>query len=416
MSTQYLHYYLIRKSSKNPTCKKHYIFLRILAGSARIETSLKVQVDPEFWCKNSQRCIGKSPQVKEVNNILNTLDVKINRLKNELLDTGTSISCVEFKNRVFGISSKVRYFLEIFKDHNNKMEALLNQGYAKGTLIRFNTTWRHVQEFLQWKYNMNDIDINRINHAFITDFEFYLKSVKKIGNNTSVKYIKNFGKIIRICMANGWLEKNPLINYKAKLKEVNRDFLTMDEVNLIGSKSFLSTRIELVRDIFVFSCFTGLAYVDVKRLTRNHISIGIDGGKWIFIEREKTKVRSAIPLLPRAQEILTKYENHPVVLNTNVALPILSNQKMNSYLKEIADVCGINKELTFHIARHTFATSVTLANGVPIESVSKMLGHSSIKMTQHYAKVLDKKIGEDMAVLRSRLNTKEQVQKTAVTA
>jgi site-specific recombinase XerD len=263
---------------------------------------------------------------------------------------------------------------------------------------------------------MNDIDINRINHAFITDFEFYLKSVKKIGNNTSVKYIKNFGKIIRICMANGWLDKNPLINYKAKLKEVNRDFLTMDEVNLIGSKSFLSTRIELVRDIFVFSCFTGLAYVDVKRLTRNHINIGIDGGKWIFIEREKTKVRSAIPLLPRAQEILTKYENHPVVLNTNVALPILSNQKMNSYLKEIADVCGINKELTFHIARHTFATSVTLANGVPIESVSKMLGHSSIKMTQHYAKVLDKKIGEDMAVLRSRLNTKEQVQKTAVTA
>lgn len=258
-----------------------------------------------------------------------------------------------------------------------------------------------------WKFQKGDIDIVDIDHAFITDYEFWLRSVRKCANNAAVKYIKNFKKIVRICMANGWLDKDPFINYKSKVKVVERVFLTHTEIQTLLNKSFVSERLELVRDIFIFSCFTGLAYVDVKKLTKENLNIGIDGHKWIFTHRQKTDTPSRIPILPTAEGILEKYKDHPQCINSNILLPILSNQKMNAYLKEIADVCEINKELTFHIARHTFATTVTLSNGVPIESVSKMLGHTNIKTTQHYAKILDQKISTDMQVLKDRLKDLE---------
>jgi len=171
------------------------------------------------------------------------------------------------------------------------------------------------------------------------------------------------------------------------------------------NKVFATDRLNQVKDIFLFSCFTGLAYSDVKKLSRKNIGIGVDGERWIFINRTKTDTRSNIPLLPIAKALLEKYENHPQAINQEKLLPILSNQKMNSYLKEIADVCEINKELTFHIARHTFATTVTLSNGVPIESVSKMLGHKNLKTTQHYAKILDLKVSDDMKILREKFNS-----------
>jgi site-specific recombinase XerD len=249
---------------------------------------------------------------------------------------------------------------------------------------------------------VDDIDINRIDYAFIADYEFYLRSVRNCANNTTVKYIKNFHKIIKICLDNDWMTKNPFSNYKAKLKEVEREYLSEDEIQSLINKEFTIDRLSLVRDIFVFSCFTGLAYVDVKNLTTNNINYGIDGGKWIFTHRQKTESASKIPLLPIPEMIVEKYKNHPQCSNQNKLLPILTNQRMNSYLKEIAAACNINKELTFHIARHTFATTVTLTNGVPIESVSKMLGHKNLKTTQHYAKVLDRKVSEDMQVLRDK--------------
>jgi site-specific recombinase XerD len=231
-----------------------------------------------------------------------------------------------------------------------------------------------------------------------------LRSVRKCANNTAVKYIKNFKKIIKICISNGWLDKDPFANYKSKIREVERDYLTQEEVQNIYSKVFVTERLNLVKDIFVFSCFTGLAYIDVKNLTISNISMGIDGGKWIFTHRQKTETASRIPLLPIPEELILKYANHPQCINEGKLLPVLSNQKMNSYLKEIADACGIKKDLTFHIARHTFATSVTLTNGVPLESVSKMLGHKSLRTTQHYAKILDKKVSEDMAILKQKFS------------
>ena len=215
-------------------------------------------------------------------------------------------------------------------------------------------------------------------------------------------------------MANGWLTKDPFANYKSKVKEVTREFLTELEIQSLMEKEFVSERLELVRDIFVFSCFTGLAYIDVKQLSNDNIVLGIDGDKWINKNRQKTDTNSKIPLLPTAQYILDKYVNHPVCKNEEKLLPIFSNQKMNAYLKEIATVCGINKELTFHIARHTFATTVTLSNGVPIETVSKMLGHTNLKTTQHYAKILDKKISEDMQILKAKFNANTQTQSKSI--
>jgi site-specific recombinase XerD len=212
-------------------------------------------------------------------------------------------------------------------------------------------------------------------------------------------------------LANGWLNKDPFANYKAKVKEVVREFLSEAEIEQMMNKEFVSERLELVRDIFVFSCFTGLAYIDVKQLTLDNISLGIDGDKWIFKNRQKTDTASKIPLLPTAKDIIDKYADYPVCKNEKRLLPILSNQKMNAYLKEIADVCGIKKDLTFHIARHTFATTITLSNGVPLETVSKMLGHTSLKTTQHYAKILDKKISEDMMILKSKFASKALTEK-----
>ncbi|HZJ36119.1 MAG TPA: tyrosine-type recombinase/integrase, partial [Gillisia sp.] len=220
--------------------------------------------------------------------------------------------------------------------------------------------------------------------------------------NTITKYVVNFKKIMRIAFANNWVNKDPFYHWKAKWKKVERDVLTEAELRTMIEKELSIQRLEQVRDIFVFCCFTGLAYVDVQRLSKNHIVLGMDGERWIKINRSKTDSRSSIPLLPAAEEILAKYADHPITLRNGLLLPVISNQKTNAFLKEIADVCGIEKHLTFHLARHTFATTVTLANGIPIEFVSKMLGHQSLKTTQIYAKVIDKKLSDDMNILRGK--------------
>lgn len=297
----------------------------------------------------------------------------------------------------------------IFQDHNDKIETLVHQEYAPGTLQRYKTSLKHTVDFMQWKHNITDIDIAEIDHAFIMDYEFYLRSVRKCNNNTTVKYLKNFKKIIRICLANGWLDRDPFVNYKSKVREVEREFLTMEQVYQLHNTQFQNEQHTLVKDIFIFSCFTGLAYIDVKNLTKANISIGIDAKKWIFTNRQKTETASRIPLLPIAEQLIQKYETHPYTVIQNKLLPVFCNQKVNIYLKEIAQICNLPNKLTFHIARHTFATSVTLSNGVPIETVSKMLGHKNIRTTQHYAKILDKKVSDDMQLLLDKL---EQQTKT----
>jgi len=292
--------------------------------------------------------------------------------------------------------------MEVFKKHNDQMTELVGQEYAPGTLERFQTAYRHTLTFLQWKYKVDDIDISKLDYEFISEYEFWIKSVRKCNHNSTIKYLSNFRKVINRCVRHGWLQKDPFANFKMTMREVERIALTETELqNLIGQQ-FPTDRLRVVRDIFLFSCYTGLAYADVKKLKRSEIIIGVDGEEWLVSRRQKTDISARIPLLPAALTIIDRYKDHPHCQGKDIVLPINSNQKMNAYLKEIAEVCGIQKTLTYHIARHTFATTVTLTNGVPIETVSKMLGHRNLRTTQHYAKILDKKIGEDMKGLREK--------------
>ncbi len=229
-----------------------------------------------------------------------------------------------------------------------------------------------------------------------------MKSTQNLSHNSALKYVAYFKKIVRVAYANGWLEKDPFYNFKLRPKTIDKEFLSKDEIDKLIETDFSISRLSQVRDVFIFSCYTGLAYVDVAKLKEDDIVIGMDGRRWIKVKRTKTKTLSSIPLLPMAEQIISKYATLPK--HENKLLPVYSNQKTNGYLKEIGDLTGITKKLTFHMARHTFATTVTLSNGVPIESVSKMLGHKSLKTTQHYAKVLDSKLSEDMKKLRIRFD------------
>jgi site-specific recombinase XerD len=389
------------------------IYTRITINGKRIELSSNRFVEISKWSTEAGKMKGNSEEARSINSHLDMLRIQIIDMQMELVHKKIPVTTETLKSKILGVDERERMIIPIYQNHNDKIEDLIGNGYAYGTLERFKISLKHLQEFIQWKYNLSDISITKIDYAFVTEFEFYLRSIKKCNNNTAVKYVRNFRKIIKICLDNDWLDKNPCSRYEGKMKEVERDFLTEEELNRIYNKRFSSERLTLVKDIFIFSCYTGLAYVDVKGLKKDHIAIGIDGEKWIFKNRQKTDTKSKIPVLPIAQEIIQKYANHPKCLNEDSILPILTNQKMNSYLKEIGDLCDISKEITFHMARHTFATSVTLTNGVPIETVSKMLGHKNIQTTQHYAKILDKKVSEDMQILRNKFQIKTDLQQVA---
>lgn len=401
-----LHIYA--KTTKANAAGQLPIYIRLTIDGQRFEFSSKKFIEKSKWSSELSKMKGSSEEARTLNNYLDLMKSKVFDIQMELIHKNEELSLENFKSRILGTHQRERMLIPIYQNHNDKIEELIGNGYAYGTLERFKISLKHLQEFILWKYNVSDISITKIDYAFVTEFEFYLRSIKKCNNNTAVKYVRNFRKIIKICLDNDWLDKNPCGRYEGKMKEVERDFLTEEELNRIYNKRFSSERLTLVKDIFIFSCYTGLAYIDVKLLKKDHIAIGIDGEKWIFKNRQKTDTKSKIPVLPIAQEIIQKYTNHPRCLNEDAILPILTNQKMNSYLKEIGDLCDIPKEITFHMARHTFATSVTLTNGVPIETVSKMLGHKNIQTTQHYAKILDKKVSEDMQILRKKFSLKPQ--------
>jgi site-specific recombinase XerD len=394
------------KKRANAKEQKVPVYMRITVDGQRVELATGERIEPKLWDPSEGRAKGRTPEIEEINSTLSRLEMRINDTARYLKDYDEEITAEKIKNRYLGKIEKPMMLVEVFQEHNRKVLALVNREFAPATATRYETTLKHTIDFMQWKYNKKDIRVKQIDHHFITEFEFYLRSVRKCNNNSAFKYIKNFGKIVRICLANGWITINPFLNYKIRIKKVDRPFLSKEELDVMASKKFVGTRLDQVRDIFLFSCYTGLAYVDVQKLKRSEIVRGFDGEQWIFTSRQKTDTPSRIPLLPYALSVIEKYRDHPQCENEDRLLPILSNQKMNAYLKEIADLCGIDKDLTFHIARHTFATTVTLLNGVPIESVSKMLGHTNIKTTQHYARILDLKVGEDMGALRKKLQSR----------
>ena len=403
------------------------IYLRITVDGVLKEMSIKRSWDPARWNSKIGRAIvskltagllsaskQKQPptpddEAQALNAYLDTLQAKVHEARHQLLMGGKSITAEAVGKIVQGKESNggpPHLLLEIFQYHNDQVKTLIGKEYSKGTLTKFNTVLKHTRSFLQWKYKLDDIDIQKLDYEFAAELEFWYKSVQHCDHNTTMKYIACVKKMAIRALRNGWLQRDPFIGFNLALREIEREALSSEELETMTGKNFATDRLAQVRDIFLFSCFTGLAYADLQKLKRSEISTGIDGGKWIFTRRQKTDTASRIPILPMAEEILRRYADHPQCKAKDNVLPILSNQKMNAYLKEIADCCGITKRLTFHIARHTFATTITLSNGVPIETVSKMLGHRNLKTTQHYAKILDKKVSQDMQALKEKLLAK----------
>lgn len=384
------------------------LYLRITVNRKRCELSIQRKVDLSKWDSTKEILQGKTDATRELNIHMSNIRTKLFKLYDKFQEENRNITAGLLKAAYLGKKKPEKMLIELFQEHNDEAEALVGKDFAAGTIERYRTAKKHVEDYVKREYKRNDIPIKEVDHKFITGFEYYLKSVRKCAHNTAIKYVVNFKKIVRIAYANDWITKDPFVKWKVRLKTVEREFLTSEEIQQLMDAELHTSRLEHVRDIFVFCCFTGLAYADVKKLSEDDITIGIDGEKWINSARTKTKTKANIPILPTAQMILDKYRNSPILMDDRV-LPVLTNQKMNAYLKEIANISGIKKILTTHLARHTFATTVTLTNGVSIESVSKMLGHKNLRTTQHYAKILNRKVSEDMQMLRTKLRLNEEI-------
>ncbi len=378
------------------------VYLRITVDSDSIHISTKRKCFKAQWNVKSGRAEGRTDYARSINSYLDTLQQKVFEAKRKLIELDIEVTPQAIKDLMLGenINKQKHMLIELFKRHNEQVKALIGKEYAQGTYQIFNRTLNHTVDFLIHYLKVSDIDINKLNYDFIAEYEFWFKSFRKCDHNTTMKYLSSFKKIIVHCVKSGKLQRDPFLGFNMSRREVEKQALTEFQLQIIARQSFGPPRLTLVRDIFLFCCFTGLAYADVQKLKRSEIIEGSNSELWIITKRQKTDTTSRIPLLPTALEIINRFKDNKECQLKGTVLPVLSNQKMNSYLKEIADTCNIPMNLTFHIARHTFATTITLSNGVPIETVAKMLGHRNLKTTQHYAKILDKKISDDMKKLK----------------
>ena len=382
------------------------VCMRITVDGTRVENNIRKSIDPSLWSQAKESAKGKSRKSCDLNAYIENARIKLHQIFCELEEQNQPITARLLQEIFFGQDKEpeaVRTLIGTMQEHNDQCRALVGKDYALITVRRYESCKRYLAELIRQKYGKDDLPLAEVNGELVRAFEFYLKTEKNCQQNTVIRYMKCLKKIINLALANEWIEKNPFAGIKFHEKEVVCEFLTMDELMIIYQKEFALPRLALVRDVFIFAAFTGLVFIDVQQLAAEHIVQDNNGHYWIRKTRQKTNNMCNIPLLDIPLVILKKYENHPTCIKRGVLLPVPCNQNMNSYLKEIADVCGIQKHLSTHVARHSYATSVCLANGVSIENVAKMLGHSNIKMTQHYAKVLDSSILKDMMNVKSAI-------------
>ncbi len=392
MSSTFRVLFYLRKNYVNRQGRA-VIMIRITIAGDIVQFSSKIDVEPQMWDTASSRLIGRSGEAQRTNRQLDNIRCSILNHYRTISDREPSVTAEKVRNAFFGIVTKGETLLQIFNKHIEDCERLVGISKSRATLQKYKVTRTRVTEFMLQRYNIKDISIKEINHMFITDFDSFLRVEAKCSNNTAAKFIQFFKRIIIIAKNNGWLHHDPFANYRIRLKSVDRGFLDKEEVAIIAQKEFDCDRLDQVRDIFLFSCFCGLAYIDISKLRSENIRKSFDGKMWIMTKRQKTDTPVNVPLMSIPKMILEKYQGK---LPDGKILPIISNQKTNAYLKEIGDICGIEKRLTFHLARHTFATTTTLSKGIPIETVSKMLGHTNIKTTQIYARITNDKISKDM--------------------
>ena len=393
--------FYLRKNYLNKDGKAG-IMIRLSLNGEISQFSSKLDIEPDKWDTASGKAKGNSLKARQINDTLEDIRASLKNHYRDIEMQETYVTAEKVRNAFLGITTRQRTLLELFKKHNDDARKLVGISKSAATLSKYDRCYKRLEEFMKARYNISDIALKEINHMFITDFENYLRTESKCNENTTAKFMQTFKMIVIVAKNNGWIFGDPFANYKIRLKRVDRGYLTDAELQKLMRKKFQTKRLEQVRDVFLFSCYTGLAYVDVKELKASNICISFDGKPWIMTRRHKTDTPVNVPLLKVPLAILKKYEGQ---LPKGQLLPVLSNQKLNSYLKEIADLCGIQKNITFHLARHTFATTTTLAKGVPIETVSKMLGHTNIETTQIYARITNEKIRRDMEALANKLET-----------
>lgn len=405
--------FFVRKKRGNPN--RYDIYARITVNKQRVELSLKRDIPVCKWDKIRGKAFEESQYLIDVNAYLDTVYGEILNVHRELHMERKLITAKLIKARYVGEDEMNKTLMELVEYHNSNVSSKLKPG----TMKNYYSTEKYLVKFLRDKFKTNDIYLIQLDYKFIVDFEIYIRNYvpkkkrKTCTNNGTMKHLERLMKILKLAVRMEWLDKDPFRNFKLRFQKNERNYLTQRELDLIENTSFKGIGYTRVRDIFLFSCYTGLSFMDVKQLSKDKIVKGIDGNYWINTQRIKTGEPVKIPMLPKAVEIMDAYDGEPSTENR--LLPVYSNQKTNFYLKEIARACGIHKNISFHVARHTFATTVTLSNGVPIETVSKLLGHTKLSTTQIYARVLQKKVGDDMQKIidlyngRKNLNHKEGV-------
>lgn len=378
---------------------KSTIMIRVTLNSKVTAFSSKLEIEPELWAPKLGKAKGRSNSAMNFNSLLDNIRASLTTTYHELCKTEQLVTTEKIKNSFLGLNSEQQTILKLFAKQNEETRKLVGKSIAKATQCRYELVYSRLKDYILAQYKVSDISLKEINYDFIKGFETYLTLNYQCKSNAIAKLIQIFKGIVILARNNGWIIGNPFANYKIKFEKVDRGYLSEDEIQKIMEKKMENPQLEQVRDIFVFSCYTGLAYIDVKNLTYSNIRTSFDGNLWIMTKRQKTSVAENVPLLPVPLAIIEKYRG---MTKNEAVLPVLSNQKMNDCLKEIGDLCGIDRNLTYHVARHSFAT-ILLSNGVSIESVSKMLGHANIKTTQIYARITDNKISNEMQAVASKL-------------
>lgn len=377
------------------------IYLRVSINGTQSAISTGRTIRTRFWNAKKNIVREGDENTESINEHLKSLRNKVYQSYTNIEKQGSSPTAKKVLDLITGKNESIHTLLSAYDYHNNLMASKTGKGIAPGTFKNHRLTYSHLKQFIPKYCKSNDIPLKDLTGRFNSEFDHYLRTVKNNSHNGSMKNLVRLKKIIRLSLLNEWMTNDPFRNYKISFKKTDRVYLNAEELQAMEQTNLSANKLRKVRDIFIFSCYTGLAYTDVKNLKSQNIVIGVDGNTWLIGNRGKSGVRYTLPLLPKAFEILRQYQNESD--QHEAIFPVMSNQKMNDYLKDIADLCRIAKKISYHSARHTFATTVTLVNGVPIETVSKMLGHTDISTTQIYARVIDEKIATDMKGLLERM-------------
>jgi len=383
-----------------------YIYLKVTVDGVPKDLSVKRSWLPSRWNSKGNRASGNKEDAKALNEYLDVMQNKAYDARKHLIDRGKVVTALAIIELLSGINERKWMLLSLFEAHNKNLKKMIGKGVAKGTHTNFSTSYKHTYKFIKDIYKVDDINIRSLDLTFIKKLYNWYRTDLELNHNSALKNIANMKKIVLDCVDNGWLVGDPFAKFEMTRDDVDTIYLDKEEIQQIACKNIQNERLSRVRDLFIFCCFTGLSFIDVKQLKHSEVILAHNSELRIYKNRQKTGTPAVIPLLPIALLILKKYQDDKMCLAKDVLLPVLSNQKYNSYLKEIADTCNVKKELTSRMARNSFATTVTLANNVPMETISKMMGHKSLRQTQHYAKVLAIKVTEDMITLKKTLAKK----------